>query len=66
MALPAHLARYDSLLDLLAERLVAEVLEGTDVKTPAGIHGPAGVCVSTSMDQQPDEYPTADNPAATE
>jgi hypothetical protein len=42
MALPAHLARYDSLLDLLAEQLVAEMLAGTYTKTPPG-HDSGGV-----------------------
>ena len=35
MPLPAHLSKYDGLLDLLVEELVREVLEGSDKEKPA-------------------------------
>lgn len=67
MGLPAHLARYGALVDLIVERLVGELAQGAGVKTPAGIHGPADVRISTSTTNHKHyEYPTAGESAATE
>lgn len=37
MALPAHLAKYDALIDVLVGALVREAQDGADLETPAGI-----------------------------
>jgi hypothetical protein len=43
MALPAHLAKYDRLLDYLVEELVRELEEqGTETETPASAANAAG------------------------
>lgn len=43
MALPAHLSRFDSLLDLMADVIAREIEEGAQNKTPAGMALQAGV-----------------------
>lgn len=52
MTLPAHLARYDSLIDLLVEELVREVEQGAEIKTGAGSR-PAPVNFNHQADQPP-------------
>jgi len=43
MALPAHLQRYDGLIDMIAQAIVRELERGTETKTPAAAHDRAGV-----------------------
>jgi hypothetical protein len=62
MALPRHLARYDSLIDLLVDELVGEAQEA-ETKTPAG-HDSDGRHSST-RDELPDEHVTMAERSAT-
>ena len=47
MALPAHLQRYDGLIDLIVEQLVREIEQGAETKQAAGDEPAALVIAST-------------------
>ena len=42
MALPAHLAKYDGLIDMIVEQLVREIENCREIEPPAGSRLPAG------------------------
>jgi hypothetical protein len=69
MAPPAHLAKYDALLDLLVEQLVREALQEAETaieaetKTPVGSRLPTGAS-HDKRKERPDDYASA-APAAT-
>jgi len=47
MALPAHLAKYEGLIDLVVEQLVREIEEGAEIKKAAGAAPAASVTIAT-------------------
>jgi hypothetical protein len=61
MALPSHLRKYDSLLDLLAEAVVRQI--EAEKETPAGMRPSAGVDSSVTMKGSSDQHHTlSDSP----
>jgi hypothetical protein len=42
MALPAHFSQYDGLVDLVVERIVREIEQDAETKTPVGTLPPTG------------------------
>jgi hypothetical protein len=62
MPLPAHLAKYSGLIDLVVAQLVREIEGETEIKTPPGVQ-PGGVCACVNQTLpkglQPDENYTA-------
>lgn len=53
MALPAHLARYDGLIDLLVEEVVREMEEQvSEMKPPASTANRAGGGINSERDRQ--------------
>jgi hypothetical protein len=52
MTLPAHLQRYDSLIDLIVEQVMREVEQSAEIKTGAGSR-PAPANFNHQADQPP-------------
>ena len=48
MALPAHLQRYDGLIDLLVEQLVREIEQGTETEKAASDEPAASVTITST------------------
>jgi hypothetical protein len=63
MALPAHLAKYDSLIDVIVDEVVREIEEGgREVETPASQPQLAGV--ESTADQSTTDHQRADTRTA--
>jgi hypothetical protein len=60
MALPAHLQRYDGLIDLLVERLLCEIEQEAETKTPdrASTSDPAQISSARSLELRDKNTPT--------
>jgi hypothetical protein len=59
MALPTQFAMYGSLIDLLVDQIVDELVR-PETKSPARIITPAGVALHNGINEQQPEHDTTD------